>query len=122
MIYCKFLLTIGINNSGNNKFNLPTTLSTIQEAKLVLKAVEEDSLSWANALDTAVAELDEALRDYQHVQQQVALADGRVGKVIWMIKKHGFGSITRPHTVLQPHCILHDGCEYFSFLSVTLLT
>lgn len=86
-----------------------------------MEAVEDDRFRWADAVHTASIDLDEALREYRHAQQQLELANRRAGKAIWRIKQHGFGSITRPRKELRPHSILHDGRKFYFFLSVTLL-
>jgi hypothetical protein len=98
--------------------NIPDIISTLQEAKFVLETVKQNRLRWIKAVNSA-------LRDYHHAQQQLALGSLRTGKAIWTLKKYGFGDITRPHTMLQPHTVIHDasGCEclIFSYMNHILM-
>lgn len=94
------------------QFDIPTTISTVEEAKSVLEAVDEDHLRWSDAVNTAATDLDEVLRDYHYAHQQLELARRRAGKARWTLRKHGFGDIMRPRPTLQGHRISYYGCEF----------
>jgi hypothetical protein len=100
----------------NLQISIPSIISTRQEAKFVLQAVEQDRIRWINAVNSA-------LRDYHYAQEQLALASLRTGEAIWTIKKYGFGDLTKPCTTLQPHLIHHDGreCLLFSCMNPVLM-
>lgn len=81
--------------------------------------MEDERRRWRAAVSTSVREVDQALQEYYHAQQQLRLADKRAGKARFVISKSGFRTVIRPRQRISYRNarILGSGSkQYYLFL------
>lgn len=71
------------------KPTIPTVVTTEHEARCMFDAAEDQRRLWRAAVNTA-------LREFDHAQRQLALADKRASQARLVITRSGFPNIARP--------------------------
>jgi hypothetical protein len=78
------------------KGQIPESITTIDDAKLIICIVENERRHCEEDLRSALANAEEACCWVHDAEDQMEQADMRVGKARYIIKKSGFGIVLRP--------------------------